>query len=267
MSPVDTILAHAAAQRDASRARWFEWLRIPSVSAQPLHAQDCRRAADWMAAQLRAIGFSAELKETAGHPVVLGHHPGPAGATRHLLFYGHYDVQPAEPMELWTNPPFEPVLVDGPHGPRVVARGAVDDKGQVMTWLETLRFWHDTQGGPPCRITVMVEGEEEVGSKNLPDFLEANADALLADVVVISDSNMWDIRSPSIVTSVRGLLYAQLDITAADRDLHSGLFGGSALNPINLITRILGDLKDDTGEILIPGFYDDVPELSAGDRG
>lgn len=266
MTSVDTILAYAAARRDDSRARWFEWLRIPSVSAQPPHAPDCRRAAEWLAGQLRAIGFTAELKETAGHPVVLGHHPGPAGATRHLLFYGHYDVQPAEPMELWTSPPFEPVMVDGPNGKRVVARGAVDDKGQVMMWLEALRFWHETQGGPPCRITVMVEGEEEVGSKNLPDFLEANADALRADVVVISDSNMWNIDTPSIVTSVRGLLYTQLDITAANKDLHSGLFGGSALNPINLITRILGDLKDDTGEILIPGFYDDVPELSAEQR-
>ncbi|MBW6401249.1 M20/M25/M40 family metallo-hydrolase [Roseomonas sp. HJA6] len=267
MTSVDTILAHAAARREESRARWFEWLRIPSVSAQPNHAPDCRRAAEWLASQLRAIGFTAELKDTAGHPVVLGHHPGPAGAKRHLLFYGHYDVQPAEPMELWTSPPFEPVLVDGPNGKRAVARGAVDDKGQVMTWLEALRFWHDTQGGPPCRITIVVEGEEEVGSKHLPDFLEANADALRdADVVVISDSNMWDVATPSIVTSVRGLVYTQLDITAANKDLHSGLFGGSALNPINLITRVLGDLKDEAGTIMIPGFYDGVQEISAERR-
>jgi acetylornithine deacetylase/succinyl-diaminopimelate desuccinylase-like protein len=264
---VDTILAHAAARRDDSRARWFEWLRIPSVSAQPDHAPDCRRAADWMAAQLRAIGFTAELKETAGHPVVLGHHPGSTGGGRHLLFYGHYDVQPAEPLELWTSPPFEPALVDGPHGKRAVARGAVDDKGQVMMWLEALRFWHEAQGGPPCRITVMVEGEEEVGSKHLPDFLEAHADALRdAEIVVISDSNMWDIDTPSIVTSVRGLVYAQIDITAANKDLHSGLYGGSALNPINLITRILGDLKDEGGTILIPGFYNGVQEISAERR-
>lgn len=267
MISVDPILAHAAARRDESHARWFEWLRIPSVSAQPSHAADCRAAAEWLAAQLRGIGFTAELKETAGHPVVLGHHPGPAGATRHLLFYGHYDVQPAEPMELWTSPPFEPVMVDGPHGKRVVARGAVDDKGQVMMWLEALRFWHETQGGPPCRITVMVEGEEEVGSKHLPDFLETHAEALRdAEIVVISDSNMWDIDTPSIVTSVRGLVYTQLDITAANKDLHSGLYGGSALNPINLITRILGDLKDEGGEILIPGFYDGVQEISAERR-
>jgi acetylornithine deacetylase/succinyl-diaminopimelate desuccinylase-like protein len=267
MTDIDTILAHAAVRRDESRARWFDWLRIPSVSAQPAHAPDCRRAAEWLADQLRSIGFVAGLKPTAGHPVVLAHHPGPAGAKRHLLFYGHYDVQPAEPMELWTNPPFEPVLADGPNGKRAVARGAVDDKGQVMLWLEALRFWHAVAGGPPCRISVVVEGEEEVGSKHLPDFLEANADALRdADVVVISDSNMWDIATPSIVTSVRGLLYTQIDITAANKDLHSGLFGGSALNPINLITRILGDLKDEAGTILVPGFYDGVQEISAERR-
>jgi acetylornithine deacetylase/succinyl-diaminopimelate desuccinylase-like protein len=199
--------------------------------------------------------------------VVIAQHPGPTGTGPHLLFYGHYDVQPPEPLDLWTSAPFEPVLTEGPNGPRVVARGAVDDKGQVMTWLEALRFWHEAAGGPPCAITVVVEGEEEVGSKHLPDFLEAHAEALGdADIVVISDSNMWDIATPSIVTSVRGLVYTQVDITAANKDLHSGLFGGSALNPINLLTRILGDLKDEGGSILIPGFYDGVREISAERR-
>ena len=142
MSDVNAVLAHAAARRDDSRARWFELLRIPSVSAQPPHAADCRRAAEWVRGQLAAMGFAANLRETAGHPVVVAHHPGPTGAGPHLLFYGHYDVQPPEPLELWTSPPFEPVLTEGPNGPRVVARGAVDDKGQTMTWLEALRFWH-----------------------------------------------------------------------------------------------------------------------------
>jgi acetylornithine deacetylase/succinyl-diaminopimelate desuccinylase-like protein len=261
VSDVKDVLALAAAQREASRARWFELLRIPSVSAQPPHAPDCRRAADWVAAQLRAIGFTANTRETAGHPVVVAHHPGPTGTGPHLLFYGHYDVQPPEPLDLWTSPPFDPVLTDGPNGPRVVARGAVDDKGQTMTWLEALRFWHAAAGGPPCRITVLVEGEEEIGSRNLPDFLEANAGELRADVAVVSDTNMWDARTPAITTRLRGMLYTQVDVTAADKDLHSGLFGGSALNPINLLTRILGDLKDEGGTILIPGFYDEVPEL------
>jgi acetylornithine deacetylase/succinyl-diaminopimelate desuccinylase-like protein len=257
MSDVNAVLALAATQRDASRARWFELLRIPSVSAQPPHAGDCRRAADWVCAQLAQIGFTATVRDTAGHPVVVAHHPGPTGTGSHLLFYGHYDVQPPEPLELWTSPPFEPVLVDG----RVVARGAVDDKGQTMTWLEALRFWHEAAGGPPCRVSVLVEGEEEIGSRNLPDFLEANAAELHADVAVVSDTNMWDADTPAISTRLRGMLYTQIDITAANKDLHSGLFGGSALNPINLLTRILGDLSDDAGEILIPGFYDEVPEL------
>ena len=261
MSTVDAVLAQAAARRGESRARWFELLRIPSVSAQPQHAQDCRRAAEWIAAQLRAIGFTANVRETKGHPVVVGHHPGPTGTGRHLLYYGHYDVQPPEPLDLWTSPPFEPTLADGPNGKRVVARGAVDDKGQTMTWLEALRFWHDTAGGPPCRVSVLVEGEEEIGSRNLPDFLDAHAPELRADLAVVSDTNMWDADTPAISTRLRGMLYTQIDIRAATRDLHSGMYGGSALNPINLITRILGDLKDEAGEVLIPGFYDEVPDL------
>ena len=261
MSKVEAVLARAAAARDASRARWFELLRIPSVSAQPQHARDCRRAAEWVAAELRAIGFTANVRETKGHPVVVGHHPGPTGLGPHLLFYGHYDVQPPEPLELWTSPPFEPVVTDGPNGPRVVARGAVDDKGQTMTWLEALRFWHEEAGGPPCRVTVLVEGEEEIGSRNLSEFLEANAEELRADVAVVSDTNMWDVATPAISTRLRGMLSTQVDIRAANRDLHSGLYGGSALNPINLLTRILGDLKDEGGAVLIPGFYDEVPEL------
>lgn len=257
MNALDKVLARAGVCRAESRARWFEWLRIPSVSAQPAHAGDCRRAAEWVRAQLADIGFLAKLRETAGHPAVVAHHPGPTGTGPHLLFYGHYDVQPPEPLELWTSPPFEPVLVDG----RVVARGAVDDKGQTMTWLEALRFWHEVAGGPPCRVTVLVEGEEEIGSRNLPEFLEANAEELRADVAVVSDTNMWDADTPAISTRLRGMLYTQVDITAANKDLHSGLFGGSALNPINLLTRILGDLKDEGGAVLIPGFYDEVPEL------
>lgn len=261
MTDAATVLAHARANLPASQLRWFELLRIPSISAQPDHAKDCVRAAAWLRGQLEEIGFTAQLRATAGHPVVVAHHPGPGGDAPHLLYYGHYDVQPADPLPLWTSDPFEPTLVDGPHGQRVVARGAVDDKGQTMTWLEALRAWHDTAGGPPARITVLVEGEEEIGSKNLEAFLEENAEELRADVVVISDTGMWDIDTPAITTRLRGLLYTQIDITAANRDLHSGMYGGSALNPINLLTRILGDLKDEDGTILIPGFYDDVQEL------
>ncbi|MDO9709651.1 dipeptidase [Paracraurococcus lichenis] len=260
------ILAHLDETAPAARQRLIDWLRIPSISAQPAHAEDCRRAAEWVRGELEAIGFTASVRPTAGHPVVLGHHPGPGGNAPHLLFYGHYDVQPADPLELWTSPPFEPAVVEGPHGPRVVARGAVDDKGQCRMWLDAFRAWHAVAGGPPCRITVLIEGEEEVGSPSLDAFLAANKDALKADVAIISDTGMWDIDTPAITTSLRGMVYSQIDVKAASRDLHSGMYGGSARNVINLLTQILGELHDETGRIRIPGFYDGVKELTNAQR-
>ncbi len=254
------MLDHIEAGLDAARARWFDLLRIPSVSAQPAHAADCAAAADWLRAAARGDRLRrAGRCRPPGHPVVLAHHPG-TGAGPRLLYYGHYDVQPAEPLELWTSPPFEPVLCDGPHGPRVTARGAVDDKGQVMMWLEALRAWHAVAGGPPCPVTVLIEGEEEIGSVNLEPFLAAHRDALAADIAIISDTGMWDIDTPAMTTRLRGLVYAELTLHAAERDLHSGLFGGSALNPINALTRILGALHDAEGRIQLPGFYDGVAE-------
>jgi acetylornithine deacetylase/succinyl-diaminopimelate desuccinylase-like protein len=250
--PLDTLLANADAAFPATVQRLCDWLRIPSVSAQPKHAPDCRRAADWLADRLRAAGFTAEVRPSTGQPCVLAHHPGTGGAGRRLLYYGHYDVQPAEPFELWHSPPFEPTV----DARQITARGAVDDKGQVMTWLEALRLWHETAGGPPVPVTVLVEGEEEVGSPSLDAFLEANRADLAADLVVISDTNAWDRDTPAIRTRLRGLLYTEIALKAANRDLHSGLFGGSALNPINLLTRILGALHDERGRVQIPGFYD-----------
>lgn len=258
---LDTILAHIDADLDAARGRLFDLLRIPSISAQPAHAGDCRAAAEWLRGELAGIGFQAAVKETAGHPAVVAHHPGPGGGAPHVLFYGHYDVQPADPLELWTSAPFEPVLIDGPHGPRIRARGAVDDKGQTMMWIEALRAWHAIAGGPPVAVTVLIEGEEEVGSPSLDAFLAANKAELKADVAVISDTGMWDIDTPAITTRLRGLIYAQIDVKAASRDLHSGLFGGSALNPINLLTHILGELRTADGRVTMPGFYDGVAEL------
>jgi len=255
------VLDHIEANLDAARERWFSFLRIPSVSAQPAHDGDCRGAAAWVRDQLASMGFDAAVHATPGHPIVLGHHPGPGGHAPHLLFYGHYDVQPAEPLELWTSPPFDPVLTHGPHGPRVVARGAVDDKGQVMMWLEALRAWHAVHGTLPVRVTALIEGEEETSSENLEPFLMAHRDALRADVAIISDTGMWDIDTPAITTRLRGIAYVELAIQAARRDLHSGLFGGSALNPVNLLTRILGDLTDAQGRIQLPGFYDGVAEV------
>ena len=255
------VLDHIEANLDAARERWFDLLRIPSVSAQPAHAADCGRAAAWVRDQLAAMGFDAALHQTPGHPVVLGRHPGPGGDAPHLLFYGHYDVQPAEPLELWTSPPFDPALSEGPHGPRVVARGAVDDKGQVMMWLEALRAWHAVHGTRPVRVTALIEGEEEVGSPNLDRFLAEHADALRGDVTIISDTGMWDIDTPALTTRLRGVAYMQVVIRAANRDLHSGIFGGSALNPINLLTRILGGLHDADGRVQLLGFYDGVREV------
>jgi acetylornithine deacetylase/succinyl-diaminopimelate desuccinylase-like protein len=262
MAPVGAVLDRIAVSEAEIRTRYFDLLRIPSVSAQPDHAADCRRAAEWLVAELTAIGFAASVRQTKGHPAVVAHHPGPGEAAPHLLYYGHYDVQPAEPFELWTSPPFEPTVTDGPNGPRVVARGAVDDKGQVMTWLAALRAWHEVAGGPPARITALIEGEEEVGSPNLDAFLEENAAELRgAQAVIVSDTNMWDPATPALTTRLRGMAYAQIDVYAASRDLHSGLYGGEALNPLNLLSRILGDLHDAEGRITLPGFYDGVPEV------
>jgi acetylornithine deacetylase/succinyl-diaminopimelate desuccinylase-like protein len=261
MAATDSVLAHLDATEATARARWLDWLRIPSVSAQPDHADDCRRAAAWARDDLASLGFTAELRETPGHPVVVAHHPGP-GTGPHLLYYGHYDVQPAEPLELWHSPPFEPVVVEGPHGPRVVARGAVDDKGQVAMWLAAFRAWHEAAGGIPVPVTVLLEGEEEIGSPSLEPFLSANAAELRADYAVVSDTSMWNIDTPAITTSLRGLVYTQIEIQAAARDLHSGSFGGSALNPINALTRVLGDLRDADGRIQLDGFYDGIPEVT-----
>ena len=233
--PTQALLSHIDAGLDASIDRLMDWLRIPSISAQPDHRADCAAAAEWLRAQLEGIGFRASVQPTAGHPVVVAHHDGTnvaAGAPR-LLFYGHYDVQPADPVELWTSPPFEPVIMDGRHGRKLVARGAVDDKGQTLMWLEALRAWHAIAGGPPVPITVLVEGEEEVGSPSLDAYLTANAEMLAADLAVISDTGMWDIDTPAVTTRLRGMVYTEVTLQAASRDLHSGIFGGSALNPIN----------------------------------
>ena len=183
-----------------------------------------------------------------------------------MLFYGHYDVQPVDPVELWHSPPFEPQLVDGPHGKRFVARGAVDDKGQTMMFLEALRAWHTAGGGIPARLTVLIEGEEEVGSPNLEPFLEQHRDDLKSDLALISDTGMWDMDTPAITTRLRGMAYCEVTLKAASRDLHSGLYGGSALNPINALTRILGELQDENGRIQLPGFYDRVKPVTNAQR-
>jgi len=262
----EKLIAAIDADHDNAVQRLAEWLGIPSVSAQPQHAADCVAAAEWIRDELISMGFEASLRQTPRHPVVVAHHKGTDPNAPRLLYYGHYDVQPADPLELWTSPPFAPALVDGPHGKRLVARGAVDDKGNSMTWIEAMRAWHRLAGGPPCPITAVIEGEEEIGSPNLAAFLADNKEELAADIAIISDTGMWNIDTPALSTRLRGMCYMQLDIKAASRDLHSGMYGGSALNPLNLITRILGELHDAKGRIQLPGFYDGVAETSAEQR-
>ena len=261
------VLRQTDAGFEQSRENLFALLRIPSISAQPAHQQDCVRAAEWWRDQLTALGFRASLRPTAGHPVVVGHCDGPADYRGpHVLFYGHYDVQPVDPLALWHSPPFEPQLVDGPFGKRFVARGSVDDKGQTLMFLEALRAWHTAGGGIPARLTVLIEGEEEIGSGNLEPFLQANRDELRSDLALISDTGMWDVDTPAITTRLRGMTYCEVTLKAASRDLHSGLYGGSALNPINALTRILGDLHDANGRIQLPGFYDRVKPVTNAQR-
>jgi acetylornithine deacetylase/succinyl-diaminopimelate desuccinylase-like protein len=265
--PLEPVLAHVEANLDASVERWKDLLRIPSIGTDPAHRADTRRAALWLVEQLRALGFDAAARDTPGQPIVVGHHPGPAaaGAAR-ILYYGHYDVQPTDPLELWDSPPFEPTIVAAAHGPRMVARGAVDDKGQLMTWLEALRAWHDVHGTLPVAASVLVEGEEESGSPSLESFLESHRDELRADLCVVSDTNMWNIETPALATLLRGLLYTEITLSGPAHDLHSGLYGGAVPNALNVLSRILGQLHDAGGRVQVPGFYDEVEELDEDER-
>jgi amidohydrolase len=259
MTTLDAVLARIDAEINTSIARLFDLLRIPSISTDPAHADDCRVAADHVATDLHSIGLTADLCETGGHPVVLA--KGGAGAKR-VLFYGHYDVQPVDPLGLWETPPFAPRIATLPDGRKaIVARGACDDKGQVMTFIEACRAWKQVTGGLPVAVTMLIEGEEEVGSKHLPYWVAEHSGELAADVALVCDTGMWDPQTPAITTSLRGLAYEEVTITGADRDLHSGLFGGAAQNPLRVLTRILGSLHDDHGRVTIPGFYDGIADL------
>jgi acetylornithine deacetylase/succinyl-diaminopimelate desuccinylase-like protein len=258
---LNAVLKQIDADLDHSLERLFAFLRIPSISTDSKWKEDCARAADWLTADLAALGFDASVRPTPGHPVVIGRSNGPKGKP-HVLFYGHYDVQPVDPLELWESPPFEPKLKEIAKGRKVImARGACDDKGQVMTFLEACRAWKTVTGSLPIGVTAMIEGEEEMGSINLPDFVKANARELKADAALVCDTGMWDRTSPAITTSLRGLLYEEIIIRCADRDLHSGLFGGAAANPIHVLARIVASLHKPNGKIAVPGFYDGVKNL------
>ncbi|MFL6935096.1 MAG: M20/M25/M40 family metallo-hydrolase [Xanthobacteraceae bacterium] len=260
MRASNAVLNRIDADLDKSLERLFAFLRIPSISTDPAYKDHCRLAADHIAADLASIGFTTSVRPTAGHPVVIG--AAGNGAGPHVLFYGHYDVQPVDPLDLWETPPFEPRLAKLAGGRKIiVARGACDDKGQVMTFVEACRAFKAVTGSLPLGIKIVIEGEEECGSKSLPAFVEASAAELKADLALVCDTNMWDAGTPAITTSLRGLVYEEVTILAADRDLHSGLFGGAAQNPIRVLTRILAAIHDDDGRITIPGFYGGVHEL------
>ncbi|MEO8881705.1 MAG: dipeptidase [Gemmatimonadaceae bacterium] len=232
----------------------FEFLRIPSVSARSEYDADMQRTAKWVADNLIAAGLSAEIMPTPGHPVVLGEwRKAPPGAPT-VLVYGHYDVQPAEPLELWTTPPFEPTIRDG----RIYARGSVDDKGQLFAHMKAIEAHLKARGKLPVNIIVLAEGEEEVGSDNLEAFVIKQAKRLACDYVVVSDSSMFAPGLPSILSSLRGLAYFQIDIEGPTSDLHSGSYGGAVVNPAMALASILSTFFDDKGHIAIPGFYDAV---------
>lgn len=258
--PVDQVLAAVDHSLDQSLERLFALLRIPSISTDSAYAKDCAAAADWLVADLKTIGFAAEARPTGGHPAVVATSPGGKGA--HALFYGHYDVQPVDPLDQWQTPPFEPRIAEGPNGAkRIVARGACDDKGQVMTFVEACRAWKAVTGSLPVGLTLLIEGEEESGSKHLFDFVKANKDDLTADVALVCDTGMWDADTPAITTSLRGLVFEQVTVTAADRDLHSGVYGGAAANPIHVLSSVIAALHDASGRITVPGFYEGVEDL------
>jgi len=231
----------------------FDLLRIPSVSARSEHAADVRRTADWLRDALTKIGFDASIHATSGHPIVLGEWRGAPGAPT-ILIYGHYDVQPVEPLELWESPPFQPTIRDG----RIYARGATDDKGQLFLHVKALEAHLAVRGKLPVNVIVLAEGEEEVGSENLERFVEENAKRLASSAVVISDSSMFGPGQPSIVSSLRGLAYFQINVTGPSVDLHSGSYGGAVVNPATALARIIATFHDANGHIAIPGFYDAV---------
>ncbi len=239
-----------------------ELLRIPSVSTDPAHAGDVRRAAEWVRANLEAAGVPATLHETAGYPIVYGERldAGPEAPT--VLVYGHYDVQPPDPLELWTTGPFEPTVRDG----RLYARGATDDKGQMFAWLKAAEAHLAVRGKLPVNLKFMIEGEEEVGSKHLSSYVESHKAQLGCDAVVISDSPMFAPELPSITYGLRGLAYFEIEARGPEMDLHSGLFGGAVPNPINALARIIAQLHDDQGRITVPGFYEHVRDLTVEER-
>ncbi|MGI9365088.1 MAG: M20/M25/M40 family metallo-hydrolase [Rhizobiaceae bacterium] len=259
MSDLNKTLETVDANLEASLDRLFTLLKIESISTDPAYKAECRKAGQYLVDVLASIGFDASLRDTPGHPMVVAHHDGPEGSP-HVLFYGHYDVQPVDPVELWETPPFEPTMKEVDGRKRFYCRGSSDDKGQLMTFVEACRAWKEATGGLPCRVTILFEGEEESGSPSLDAFLDEAADELRCDLALVCDTSMWDAETPAITTALRGMASDEVTIHAANRDLHSGYYGGAAQNPIHILSKILADLHDESGAVTLEGFYDGVEE-------
>jgi acetylornithine deacetylase/succinyl-diaminopimelate desuccinylase-like protein len=264
MTDLNAVLAAADSEFENSLDRLFGFLRIPSISADPAYKAECDKAANWIAGELQSLGFVAGVRPTPGIPMVVAHYTpkGTAAKLPHVLFYGHYDVQPADPVDLWKSPPFEPTRrTDGDGVERIYGRGSADDKGQLMTFVEAARAWIATSGLLPIKATFLIEGEEEFGSPSLIPFLTANKAELSCDAAFVCDTNMWDARTPAITTRLRGLVHEEITVTGPRIDLHSGMYGGPAMNPIRVLAKVIAALHDKTGKVTIPGFYDGVADL------
>ncbi len=262
MSDLDSVLAAVDEGLPEALERLFGLLAIDSISTDTAYKDSCLRAANWLVDDLRSIGFDVQRHDTPGHPMVVAHQRSTTNSTApHLLFYGHYDVQPVDPLELWDRPPFEHAIEETPNGKVIRARGAADDKGQLMTFVEACRAWKTVTGTLPSQISLFFEGEEESGSPSLIPFMNEHRDNLKADLALVCDTGMWDSETPTISTMLRGMVGEEITITGPSLDLHSGMYGGPAMNPIRVLNRILADLHDDNGRVTLPGFYDGVAPL------
>src|SRR5665213_568030 len=262
---LEKVLRSIESRRAASVEDLKAFLRIPSVSTKPEHAPDLRRCADWLAEKLRGAKLEARVMETGGHPAVLARNDHQAGRPT-VLFYGHYDVQPPEPLDQWVTPPFDPAIRKTDAGTDAIyARGAVDDEGQVWAHVEAITQWQQA-GGVPVNLTMLIEGEEEIGSDNLDRFVKEHKADLKADVALISDTGQFARGNPAVTYGLRGLVYCEIFLTGPSHDLHSGMYGGAVPNPANALCELLATLHDKDGRVQIPGFYDDVTPLSEAER-
>jgi acetylornithine deacetylase/succinyl-diaminopimelate desuccinylase-like protein len=261
MSKLDAALAHADAHLADSVERLKALVAIRSISTDPAYAGEVKQAAAWLAAELNGLGFDASVRTTTGHPMVVGHDQAATGP--HVLFYGHYDVQPVDPRNLWNTDPFVATQVKNARGEaEIVGRGTSDDKGQLLTFIEAVRAWKAVNGPLPIKVSTFFEGEEESGSPSLKPFLEqAKSELGAAEIALVCDTDLWNRDTPSIVTMLRGIVGEDVEITCASRDLHSGMYGNAARNPIQVLADIIASLRNPDGSVAIEGFYDDVAEL------